>query len=157
MIEQARRSLISNTVRRWATPWRIAAGPTIFCQELVQRRLVQHGVRQQSLQLAVLFFQRPQPLGVRHAHAPELGLPGVYRPLRDAVLAGQLARLRPSLILPKDPDDLLFRKSRSLHPSVLSKGRTLAPRGGISQGQVTAPEAHRSYNAPGAVSLRCET
>jgi len=30
MIEQARRSLISNTVRRWATPWRIAAGPTIF-------------------------------------------------------------------------------------------------------------------------------
>uniref|UniRef100_B0T9N9 Uncharacterized protein n=1 Tax=Caulobacter sp. (strain K31) TaxID=366602 RepID=B0T9N9_CAUSK len=53
------------------------------------------------------------------------------------MLAGQLARLRPSLVLPQDPDDLLFRKSRSLHVRPL-KGRTLAPRGGKNQGQVTS-------------------
>src|SRR5690348_7437718 len=53
-------------VRRWATPSRIAAGPTIFCQKLVQRGLVQHRIRQQSLEPAVLFLQRPQPLRVRY-------------------------------------------------------------------------------------------
>ncbi|MDR3576822.1 MAG: hypothetical protein P4L50_23400, partial [Anaerolineaceae bacterium] len=47
-----------------------------------------------------------------------------------------LPRLRSSLILPQNPNDLFFRESRSLHVRPL-KGRTLVPNGGKSQGQVT--------------------
>ena len=49
-----------------------------------------------------------------------LQVQGVNRRLRNPVPAGKLTRLSTSLVLPKNPDDLLFRKSRSLHPSVLS-------------------------------------
>ncbi|WP_218815894.1 hypothetical protein, partial [Brevundimonas diminuta] len=41
------------------------------------------------------------------------------------------------LVLPQDPDDLLFRESRSFHSVRPFKGRTLAPRGGNSQGHVS--------------------
>ncbi|WP_449252518.1 hypothetical protein, partial [Brevundimonas naejangsanensis] len=47
------------------------------------------------------------------------------------------ARFRAGLVLPQDPDDLLFRESRSFHSVRPFKGRTLAPRGGNSQGHVT--------------------
>ena len=80
----------------------------------------------------------PEALGVRHAHPAELGLPGVDRALGYAVLARQLARFRAGLVLPQDPDDLLFRKSRSFHSVRPFKGRTLAPRGGNSQGHVNS-------------------
>src|SRR5690606_39747332 len=52
-------------------------------------------------------------------------------------ISRQLARFRAGLVLPQDPDDLLFRKSRSFHSVRPFKGRTLAPRGGNSQGHVT--------------------
>jgi hypothetical protein len=41
-------------------------------------------------------------------------------------------------VLLQHPNDLLFREPRSLHLSVLFQGRTLNPRGGKSQWQVTA-------------------
>jgi hypothetical protein len=55
----------------------------------------------------------------------------------DAVLARQIRALRPGLVLLRNPDDLLFREPRSLPLSVLLKRRTLNPRGGKSQWQVT--------------------
>src|SRR5580693_4124937 len=53
------------------------------------------------------------------------------------MLARQIRRLRPGLVLLQHPDDLIFREPCSLHLSVLQEGRTLNPRGGKSQWQVT--------------------
>ncbi len=52
------------------------------------------------------------------------------------MLAGQIARLRPSLVLPKDPM-ICSSVNPARFMSVLWKGRTLAPHGGKTQGQVT--------------------
>ena len=57
------------------------------------------------------------------------------------MLARQIRGLRPGLVLLQNPYDLLFREPRSLHLSVLQEGRTLNPRGGKSQWQVTAYKA----------------
>src|ERR1700677_1547261 len=54
------------------------------------------------------------------------------------MLARQIRRLRPGLVLLQHPDDLIFREPRSLHLSVLQEARTLNPRGGKSQRQVSA-------------------
>ena len=43
------------------------------------------------------------------------------------MLARQIRRLRPGLLLLQHPNDLLFREPRSLHLSVLHQGRTLNP------------------------------
>ena len=69
----------------------------------------------QLLQLGVLVFQRLQPPGVRHFKAAVLGLPFVERRAADPVLAAHVGRLRPGLVLPQDPDDLLFREPARLH------------------------------------------
>src|ERR1700733_12264984 len=53
------------------------------------------------------------------------------------MLARQIRRLRPGLVLLQHPDDLIFREPCSLHLSVLQEGRTLNPRGGKSQRQVS--------------------
>jgi hypothetical protein len=62
-----------------------------------------------------------------YLHAAVLGLPVVKRRFRDAVLARQIRRLRPGLVLLQHPDDLIFREPCSLHLSVLQEGRTLNP------------------------------
>src|ERR1700684_4580988 len=56
------------------------------------------------------------------------------------MLARQIRRLRPGLVLLQHPDDLIFREPRSLHLSVLQEARTLNPRGGKSQREVTSSE-----------------
>src|ERR1700689_3667214 len=53
------------------------------------------------------------------------------------MLARQIRRLPPGLVLLQHPDGLIFREPCSLHLSVLQEGRTLNPRGGKSQRQVT--------------------
>jgi hypothetical protein len=59
----ARRSLISCASLRCATASRLTAGVTIFCQEVLQRRVVRHGIGQPPLQLAVLALKLLQALG----------------------------------------------------------------------------------------------
>ena len=62
-----------------------------------------------------LLFQRPQPLGLEHLQPAVLGLPVLDRRLGYRVPPGQLGRLRTSLGLLQNPDDLLFREPRPLH------------------------------------------
>lgn len=85
-ILHARRSLISKVVRRCATASRLTTGVTIFSQEILQSRVVEHGIGQQALEPRVLVLKLLQPLGFRHLHAAEFGLPLVM-----------LASLTPSL------------------------------------------------------------
>ncbi len=65
-----------------------------------------------------------------------LGLPVVQRSFRNPVLPGQVRCLRTQLVFLQDRDNLLFRKPRTLHRSVLPSGRTLTLRGGKSQWHV---------------------
>src|SRR3984893_14946293 len=118
MTEEAYRSLNWNIGRRLATKTRVST------------------TRQHILQLAVLVFECPQPFGIRDIHPAELGLPVVQRRFRHPVLPAEFPSLRASLMLPQHCDDLFFRKPASLHRSVPCSGRTLTPRGGISQWQV---------------------
>src|SRR6202040_3046269 len=75
--------------------------------------------------------------GIRDIPPAELGLPVVQRRFRHPVLPAEFRSLRASLMLPQHCDDLFFRKPASLHRSVPCSGRTLTPRGGISQWQVS--------------------
>ena len=51
---------------------------------------------------------------------PYLRLPLVEGRAADPVLAAHVRRLRPRLLLPQDPDDLLFREPARLHVHPLS-------------------------------------
>ena len=79
------------------------------------------------LQLAVLVFQCPQPLGFRHIQAAVLGLPVVQGCFRDPVLARQIGRLCSSLVLAQHPDDLLLCEPDTLHRPSLQQGRSSNP------------------------------
>lgn len=48
-------------------------------------------------------------------HTAEFGPPFVEGSIADAMLAAQLFRAKPSLMLFQYPDDLFFREPRSLH------------------------------------------
>jgi hypothetical protein len=73
----ARRSLRPWTSTAWAAALRLAAGVTTFCQQILQRGVVEHHVRVEALELRVLLLERLQPLGLGDLQAAELGLPGV--------------------------------------------------------------------------------
>jgi hypothetical protein len=67
----SRRWLYTPAVRSSRMPLADGRQPSAFpraspllSQEILQRRIVQHDVRQQPFQLRVLVFQRPQPLGL---------------------------------------------------------------------------------------------
>ena len=81
-----------------------------FCDEILQHGIVQHRLGQKPFQPTVLVPQRLQPLGLRHVEAAVLGLPVVERRIADAVLTANIHRLGTRLLLPQDPDDLLFRE-----------------------------------------------
>jgi len=82
---------------------------------VLEHGVVEHRFGQQLLQLGVLVLQCLQPLGIGHLEAAELGLPFVEGGAADSVLAAHVGRLRPSFLLPQDPDDLFFREPARLH------------------------------------------
>jgi hypothetical protein len=67
----------------------------------------------------------------------EFGFPIVNRRLRNRVFARQVSSFRTGLLLPQNPDDLLFREPFLLHRVRPAMGRTLIAFGGIFQGQVS--------------------
>jgi Domain of Unknown Function (DUF1080) len=117
----------------------------VFCQQPLERLVVEPRVGQELLQPPVLLLERFQPLGVRDRHAAVLGPPLVEGRRRDVVPAAQLRQLRPveqlrcSTVLPDDADDLLVGEPARAH---LSSSRTkveqiLPYRGPVSGGRVT--------------------
>jgi hypothetical protein len=75
MIEHARRSLISCALRAWTTAARLAAGVTIFCRQVLENGVVEHGVGKELPQPVVLILQSLQPLGVGNLEPAILGPP----------------------------------------------------------------------------------
>src|ERR1700733_7133445 len=144
-IEQARRSDRPIVARRCATPSRLTAGPTIF---LTEAREAGRGPTTGRPKTSSVWRSRPRAASAvwpRRHPCPRPCLPVVKRPVvkrrfRHAVLARQIRRLRPGLVLLQHPDDLIFREPCLLHLSVLQEGRTLNPHGGKSQWQVSGRE-----------------
>src|SRR5690606_6186743 len=126
---------------RWATAWRIAAGPTTFLR--ADRSTPPCRAWRPRADASACRSRLPGHGGAGRPtrSSRRTWLSGVDRALRHAVLARQFARFGAGLVLPQDPDDLLFSESRSFHSVRPFKGRTLAPRGGNSQGHVTACSA----------------
>src|SRR3954451_19826512 len=115
----------------------------LLSQEILQRRVVQHGIRQQPLQLRVLVLQCPQPSGLRDIHPTEFGFPFVDTGVADAVLAAEIGDRHPGLVLLQNPDDLFFRKTIALHALVLVLGQSelqtgLSPRGKVTVSSTTS-------------------
>ena len=107
----------------------------LFCEKVLQRRVVQHGIRQKALELRVLVLERPQPLRLRNFHGALLRLPVVDRRLGYAVPPRQICGdVSPSLL--QHPDNLLFRKPLALHLVRPRLGRTLIATGGNYPWQV---------------------
>src|SRR6185312_1396698 len=83
----------------------------VFSKHLFQRRHIERRFRQQLLQLPVLLLESLQLAGVRHLHPAILRTPVIKRRIADPMLAANIRRRHPSLMLLQNPDDLLFRKS----------------------------------------------
>ena len=74
-----------------------------------------HLLSQQFLQLGILSLMCFQLLGVGNSHATILGPPLIKRGATGPVLAKQLLRTKPSLMLLQYPNDLFFAETASLH------------------------------------------
>nr|GAJ37577.1 insertion element ISR1 hypothetical 30.8 kDa protein A [Bradyrhizobium sp. DOA9] len=116
----------------------------LLSQEVLQGRVVQHGVGQQPFQPRVLVLQRLQPLGLRDLHPTELGFPFVDAGVANAMLAAQIGDRYAGLMLLQNPDDLFFRKSAALHALVLVVGQSELQTGLSPWGKVTVASAARS-------------
>src|SRR5665213_518603 len=86
-----------------------------FSEEIFQRRVVEHGIGQQPLQLGVLVLERPQLPGLADVHTAILGLPLVDARIAHAMLAAQIGDRDARLVLFQYPDDLVFGEPASFH------------------------------------------
>ena len=73
------------------------------------------------LSLAFSSSSALRTLGLRHVEAAVFGLPVVQRRLRHPVLPAEIGTLRTDLLLPQHADDLLFRKTHTLHRLTLRR------------------------------------
>ena len=105
--------------------------------------VIEHCVGQHAFQPAVLVFERPQALGLRHVHAAVFSLPFVDAGIADAVLAAQLRHRRPGRVLLQDGNDLFFGKTATLHALVLKLGQNELQAGLSPGGNVTSAQEHR--------------
>jgi hypothetical protein len=110
-------------------------------QQILQRYIVEHGVSQHALELAVLVLHRPKFLGLGHIHAAELGFPFVDAGITDTVLAAKVSDRDACLVLLQDADDLFFRKSTALHILVLRLSQNELQTGLSRGGKVRTIEA----------------
>src|SRR6056297_1312100 len=93
----------------------------VFSEHFLERRDIEHLLRQHLLQLRILGLQRLQPPGVGHFHAAILRPPLVEGRIANPVLAAQILCAQPSLVLLQNANDLFFAETASLHrlsPSV---------------------------------------
>ncbi len=86
----------TGTVRNETDPCTRRGGPYIFCEMILQRDIVEHGVSYKPLQLGVSRPRSHSALGLRHVHAAVLRLPGVEHGTADPVLPADIAAVETS-------------------------------------------------------------
>src|SRR3984893_9341980 len=93
----------------------------VFSEQVLERRVVQHRLRQQLLQPPGLILQRLQPASLGDAEPAVFCFPLVEGRARDPVAPADFLSLGPGLVLPQHADDLFFAEAASFHrPSPLS-------------------------------------
>jgi hypothetical protein len=98
----------------------LAAGSTIFSEQILQRHVVQGEVRHHSFQLGILFFEPFQLLGIADLQTAILRLPFIKCCFAHAMLSAEVGRLGSGFSLLEDADNLLLRKSICFHFRSLS-------------------------------------
>src|SRR5262249_4185037 len=88
----------------------------LFCDHLPQYLLVQGEVRNQLLQLPILFAELAELAYFSRAEVPKLLLPAVIRLLADLVLPAELGDGHAAVPLPEDVYHLLRRELARPHP-----------------------------------------
>src|SRR6202022_4557357 len=87
----------------------------VFSEQVFQRCVVQHRLRQELLKPPVLFLQRLQAARLGHLEPAVLGFPLVEGRARDPMSAADLLGPGPGLVLPPHPDDLLLAEAAASH------------------------------------------
>src|ERR1700737_1811520 len=87
----------------------------VFSEQVFQRCVVQHRLRQELLKPPVLFLQRLQAARLGHLEPAVLGFPLVEGRARDPMSAADLLGPGPGLVLPQHPDDLLLAEAAASH------------------------------------------
>ena len=134
----ARRSLIPNASRRWATAFRLAAGVTISFPRGPSRLRCPAWRRPEAVSAACSRSPASSAAWPPRLPPAELGVPFVDAGVADAMLAAQIGDRNAGLILLQNPDDLLFRKAAALHALVLVVGQNELQTGLSPWGKVTA-------------------
>jgi hypothetical protein len=83
----ARSTRTRNVHERQPVAWQRAS--PFFCKQVLQRRVVEHGICQQLLQLGVLALEPPETLGFRELKSAVLGLPVVEASLNPVITPDQ--------------------------------------------------------------------
>ena len=110
------------------TSSRRCEGLRFFCDDRLQHRLVQAQVRDDLLELPVLFLKLTQSSKLRRANAAVLLLPDIERRVADAHLATYLVDARPQLVLLQRKCDLVLGELASLHDMLLAlSGPSIMP------------------------------
>src|SRR5579862_2882027 len=100
----------------------------LFCDDLLQDVPIEAQVRDQPLQLVVLFSQLTELPQLVQTQARVLLLPEVEALLTDAMLAADLHYGRTCFSFPKHPQNLFLRVSSLTHPSLLLVSSRQPPR-----------------------------
>ena len=97
-------------------------GPHQFLTPPLQHRVVEHSVRQEPLQPALLVLKHLELTRLRHLHAAIGRLPLLERRTAHAVLTAHVRHRRSRLLLTQNRNDLLLGKSAALHRRTLHEG-----------------------------------
>src|SRR5262245_8837697 len=144
---QARRWLRRYAACAHATWTRRRVGVRSFCDHLPQYLLVQGEVRDQLLQLPILFAELAELAYFGRAEVPKLLLPAVIRLLADLVLPAELGDGHAALPLPEDVYHLLRRELARPHPRrapvLVGDPKRLFTRGAVAQASGARPDQDR--------------
>ncbi len=98
----------------------------VFCRKIFECGIVEHRLRQHSLQPCILVLKRSQLLRIGHIHAAKFGLVFVERRVADAVFPAKVLSLHPGLVFLDNSDNLLIAES-AFHGPSFPLDRSLTP------------------------------
>ena len=95
-------------ITRHARRWPLRRMRYHCSEEILEVGIVQHRIRQKTLQTGILLLEAVQPLGLADVHPAILGFPLLNGRNADALLAAPIGHGNPGHMLFQDADDLGF-------------------------------------------------
>lgn len=107
------------------TATRRCVGVTTFSQRVFHDLQIQCLIGAETLELAIFFYERFQPLRIAALQPAVFFLPSIQRLLGDAVAANQIGDFATGIPLVQDLHDLLFGESTLTHRPLGSRTNNL--------------------------------